>query len=85
MFQRLIKFFSIIFAQKRNAISSMEKFIRKKVAPYATQQIAIAMMASGLQRLASKSKFFPKSYEIGFAESHIQILLHLKIAQKFRT
>ena len=63
----------------------MEKFIRRKVAPYATQQIAIAMMTSGLQRLSSNIKFFPKCYEIGFAESYIQTLLHLKIVQKFQT
>ena len=60
----------------------MAKFIQKKVAPYAIQQIAIAMMTSDLQRLSSNSKFFPKSYEISFAESHIQILLYLKIVQK---
>ena len=64
---------------------SIEKFIQNKIAPYAIQQSAIAMMTSGLQRLSSNSKFFSKSFEVGFAESHIQILLHSKIVQKFRT
>ena len=63
----------------------MEKFIRQKVAPYVTQQIAIAMMTSGLQRPSLNIKFFPKCNEIGFAESYIETLLHLKIVQEFRT